>query len=207
MLKLHIRFVSILLSSGILCACSNMSTASKQAVTFPDRQMAQGKFAHNQPQLHYYVEQLARQLFNTAGDIDSAKSVAVGTILPSSLDNGKSLPSELDIGRQIQESLLTLSTQAGLKVVEFKTMQNIKLSDGQDAMLSRELQYLSQQVANGYFLTGTYTASEDNLIVNLRLIDVSNHQVIAAATDYVPIDILWEKSKVSLKNNQIIRSS
>jgi TolB-like protein len=157
--------------------------------------------------LHFYVEQLARQLLSTANNIDINKTVAVGTILPSNLKTGLELPHMPEFGLQVQESLLTLSAQAGLKVVEFKTMSAIKIGDNYDAMLSRDINTLNPQTQADYFLTGTYTELEDKTVVNLRLIELPSNTVIAAATDYVPANAMWSKTKVALKSNQIYRGS
>jgi TolB-like protein len=160
----------------------------------------------NQPQyMHFYVEQLTRQLLATANNIDLKKSIAVGTILPSSLKTGNNLPANPQFGLQIQESLLTLATQAGLSVVEYKTMGSIKMGNQFDAMLSRDIDTLNSQVQADYFLTGTYTVMEQSTVVNLRLIEVPSNKVIAAATDYIPADVMWSKTKVTLKDEHIYR--
>jgi TolB-like protein len=121
--------------------------------------------------------------------------------------NGESLPSHLALGLQIQESLMTFATQAGLKVIEYKTMPNIKISDQADKMLSRQVNELNPRIAADYFLTGTYTLQETNTIVNIRLIQVPENIVLAAATDYVPNDAMWSASKISMKHNQIYRNA
>jgi TolB-like protein len=132
--------------------------------------------------------------------------VAVGTILPTTLSSGESLPSHSTLGLQIQESLITFATQAGLKVIEYKTMPNIKISEKADKMLSRRIDELDPTISADYFLTGTYTLQENSTIVNIRLIQVPENIVLAAATDYLPNDVMWSASKVTLKNNQIYRN-
>ncbi|MFT7506832.1 MAG: TolB-like protein, partial [Gammaproteobacteria bacterium] len=104
-------------------------------------------------------------------------------------------------------SLMTFATQAGLKVIEYKTMPNIKISDQADKMLSRQVNELNPRIAADYFLTGTYTLQETNTIVNIRLIQVPENIVLAAATDYVPNDVMWSTSKISMKHNQIYRNA
>ena len=156
--------------------------------------------------LHRHVEKLARQLLSTSQLIDISNTMAVGTILPTMYSNGESLPSHLALGLQIHESLMTFATQAGLKVIEYKTMPNIKISEQADKMLSRQLNELNPAITADYFLTGTYTLQENNCIVNIRLIQVPGNIILAAATDYVPNDVMWSQSKVTLKNNQIYRN-
>lgn len=162
--------------------------------------------SHPSNSLHMHVEKLARQLLSTSQIIDSTKIVAVGTILPTMHANGDSLPSHSALGLQIQESLMTFATQAGLKVLEFKTMPNIKISEQADKMLSRQVDELNPTISADYFLTGTYTLQENNTMVNIRLIQIPENIVLAAATDYVPNDAMWSSSKVTLKNNQIYRN-
>ena len=156
--------------------------------------------------LHSHVEKLTRQLLNTSQLIDTTNTVAVGTILPTMNMGGEPLPSHLALGLQIQESLMTFATQAGLKVIEYKTMQNIKISDQADKMLSRQVNELNPTIDADYFLTGTYTLQENSTMVNIRLIQIPENIVLAAATDYVPNDTMWSSSKVTLKNNQIYRN-
>jgi len=162
--------------------------------------------AHPSNSLHSHVEKLARQLLSTSQFIDTTNTVAVGTILPTMHASGESLPSHLALGLQIQESLMTFATQAGLKVIEYKTMPNIKISEQADKMLSRQVDELNPTISADYFLTGTYTMQENSTMVNIRLIQVPENIVLAAATDYVPNDAMWSSSKVTLKNNQIYRN-
>jgi TolB-like protein len=163
--------------------------------------------AHPSNTLHKYVEKLARQLLSTSQLIDKKNVVAVGTILPTMQTNGEPLPSHLALGLQIQESLMTFATQAGLKVIEYKTLPSIKISAHADKMLSRQVNELNPTITADYFLTGTYTLQEKSTMVNIRLIQIPENIVLAAATDYVPNDVMWSGSKISMKHNQIYRNS
>jgi len=157
--------------------------------------------------LHKHVEKLTRQLLSTSQFIDTNNTVAVGTILPTMYSSGDLLPDHAALGLQIQESLMTFATQAGLKVLEYKTMPNIAISDQADKMLSRQINELNPAVNADYFLTGTFTQQETSTMVNIRLIQVPENIVLAAATDYLPNDVMWSTSKVKLKNNQIYRNA
>jgi TolB-like protein len=168
---------------------------------------APSETAHPSNSLHGHVEKLARQLLSTSQFIDTTHTIAVGTILPTMHSSGESLPSQLAMGLQIQESLMTFATQAGLKVIEYKTMPNIKISEQADKMLSRQVNDLNPTISADYFLTGTYTLQENTTMVNIRLIQVPENIVLAAATDYVPNDTMWSGSKVNMKHNQIYRNS
>ena len=109
------------------------------------------------------------------------------------------------IGLQIQESFITLGSQAGLKIIEYKTMSSIKIQKGTDVMLSRNTQNLHSGINAQYFLTGTYSEQDDGLVVNARLIELSSQNVVAAATDYIPTVTLKSKENITMKNNLLYR--
>ncbi|MFT2092613.1 FlgO family outer membrane protein [Paraglaciecola sp. 2405UD69-4] len=156
--------------------------------------------------LHGHVEKLVRQLLSTSQSFDPSSNIAVGTILPTTHQSGQQLPSHTSLGLQIQESVTTFVTQAGLTVVEYKTMPSIKIKEQADEMLSRNIEELSSSIAADYFLTGTYTLQETSTLINIRLIKIPENTILAAATDYVPNDAMWSSTKVTLKNNQIYRN-
>jgi TolB-like protein len=192
----------MILIGTLVCGCAVTDLISKSN----DVDDVTSSTTHSSNALHKHVEKLTRQLLSTSQLINTAKTVAVGTILPTTLSSGESLPSHSILGLQIQESLITFATQAGLKVIEYKTMPNIKISEKADKMLSRRIDELDPTISADYFLTGTYTLQENSTIVNIRLIQVPENIVLAAATDYLPNDVMWSASKVTLKNNQIYRN-
>lgn len=156
--------------------------------------------------IHYYVTRLAQQLFDTTLNINMNSSIAVGTILPVQQISGNNLPVYGAYGLQIQESLMTLSTQAGLNVIDFKAMPMIKVGENYDIMHSRELTELDTQVQADYYLTGTYSEQENSLVVNIRLVDIPTKKILAAATDYIPVNTMWSRTKVNVRDNIIYRS-
>jgi TolB-like protein len=157
--------------------------------------------------LHQQVEKLARQLLITSQLINHSSTIAVGTILPTMHSGGTLLPPDAAFGLQIQESLITFVTQAGLNVLEYKAMPAIKISKQTDRMLSRDVNELNTNIATDYFLTGNFTTQEHSTMVNIRLIQIPENIVLAAATDYVPNNSMWSASKVSLKHNKIYRNA
>ena len=164
--------------------------------------------------IHQHITRLANTLFSSAKNMKLNQSVAVGTFLPVSLINEKSKLEQNHIGLQIQESFITLGSQAGLKIIEYKTMSSIVIQQGSDVMLSRQIQNLHEKVNAQYFLTGTYSEQENSLVVNARLIELSSQNVVAAATDYIPTvslrskqDSSQSKQKITMKNNMLYRKS
>ncbi|WP_448567986.1 FlgO family outer membrane protein [Thalassotalea ganghwensis] len=156
--------------------------------------------------IHQRVLTLANKLFSSAQTIEPSQPMAVGTFLPVTHLGGKVENIDDLIGHQLQESLITLATQAGLNVIEYKTMPIVKLKDNVDMMLSRNVEDLAKNFNAYYYLTGTYTEQAGQYVINARIIELRNQRVIAAATDYLPIDTMMEQRQVSLKNNMLYRS-
>lgn len=146
---------------------------------------------YREDSLHQHIKQLARQLFTGSNRLQLNETVAVGSFLPVEDLEGKYVPLTATLGQQIQESLITLSTQAGMNVIEYKTANSLKLEPNLDIMLSRDIQKINKNITIDYFLTGTYTFSMSGLVVNARLIDVIDSSVIAAATDTVPLYLVY----------------
>jgi TolB-like protein len=196
-------FLLALLMVGCSSVADKLSAIQKEQIEVIPRVAYQPEL--DDRSLHAHVEQLARQLFDTTNAFDVSRPVIVGTFLPADSLGAEENANIVSYGLQLQESLTTFATQAGLNVVEFKTLPSVKVNQSADIMLSRSVEDLSERVAADYMLTGTYVQQESNLMVNARLIRIFDKTIIAAATDYVPMSSMWSHSKVKLKNNQLYR--
>ncbi len=152
--------------------------------------------------IHYHVEQLAQQLFASSKGFHSNRSIAVGTLLPSAGIGAKTPMALNPMGHQIQESLVTIAAQLGLRVVEFKSTGIVTLKDNMDIMLTRHVNLLQNKVDIDYFLTGTYSEQEDSLVVNIRLIDVQTKNIVAAATGFIPSNVMWAQPVIMLNGSR-----
>jgi TolB-like protein len=161
--------------------------------------------ASQEGKLHQYIENLARQLFDTANILDANQPIIVGTFLPANSLSSEQDASLKSFGLQLQESFTTLSTQAGLKVIEYKSLPGVVITEDADLMLSRDLTKLNKHVAAQYLLTGNYLQQENSLIVNVKLISVNDKSLVAAATDYLPLNSLFGHDKVRLKDGMLYR--
>lgn len=155
--------------------------------------------------LHKYVEQLARQLFDTAPDLDTSGAILVGTFLPAASLQSEDNSKLQGFGLQLQESFATLSTQAGLKVIEYKALSGVMVADNADLMLSREVAQLDNKISAQYLLTGNYIQQENSLVVNVKLINVEDKSLVAAATDYLPLNAMYSHNKVRLQDGMLYR--
>lgn len=198
----------ILISLSCITACSTLSgdlfeSANGSDLITPEQPIN----SVNKNVIHQHITRLANRLFSSAKNIKLNQSVAVGTFLPVSLINDESMLEQRRIGLQIQESFITLGTQAGLKIIEYKTMSSIKIQQGSDVMLSRNIQNLQTDINAQYFLTGTYLEQDNSIVVNARLIELSSQNVVAAATDYIPAVSMKSKENITMKNNLLYRKT
>ncbi len=161
--------------------------------------------ASEEGKVHHYVESLARQLFDTSYGLDMSQSVIIGTFLPAN-----SLTPEMNnelkaYGIQLQESFSTLSMQAGLSVIEYKSLSGVMVTNEADVMLSRDKSKLNQKFNAQYLLTGNYMEQENSLVVNVKLIALSDKRLVGAATGYIPTNSFYSQNKVKLKNGHLYR--
>lgn len=206
-MKTILSFLLIQLVMG----CSSFSSISdndqNSVLSVANGRNVSNQTINKQQSIHHYAKQLAEQFFTTSENININKTIAVGTFLPISNLNGNTLPQANPIAHQLQESFITIAAQVGLKVVEFKTMSQLKIKNNQDIMLSRNIDELTSTINADYYLTGTYSEHKDELVVNVRLIELPSNIVVAAATDYIPADIMEYQSEITLKNNQLYRGA
>lgn len=201
-MKLFILFLVTFLT-GCGAVSDSLQSLSKSQVEVVPRLQYQP--SSNEGQLHGYIEQLARQLFDTANTIDVNRPLIVGTFLPAQTLTAESNKELMPYGIQLQESFMTFSTQAGLNVVEFKTLSAIKVTPNADLMISREVAELNERIKAEYLLTGTYMQQQNSLIVNVKLINFADKSLVAAATDYIPLNSMWSHNKVQMKNQRLYR--
>lgn len=159
--------------------------------------------------LHSHTIDIAQQLFQSANNLRPEGTIAVGSFtMVDTLKQPMSKTSPTYMyGLQIAESLATVSVQLGLSVVEFKALPAIQITESHDLMLSRNLSLIKAKQGIDYFLTGTLVEQEEGLVVNARLIEVGTNIVIAAATEQIPSDLIWQKRKAVMYNGVISRTS
>ena len=124
------------LTSFSLVALFYSSCAISDLPSFDSALTSKSKQTQHYQSFHRQVEKLARQLLITSQLIDNSRTAVIGTILPTTQPSGSLLPHETAFGLQIQESLITFSTQTGLKVLEYKTVPAIKFDKQADRILS-----------------------------------------------------------------------
>lgn len=189
---------------GLLTGCAGQQP--EPTIPLPIRQVT--AVGLSQQPLGFYTERLAIQLFNhKQRENQWQHHIAVTSFLPvRQLSLEQSNSQQIDLANQLAESLLTETVQRGYAVVDMRLRAAVLLKQDHEQALSRLLQELQQQDRARLLLTGTYAPQEDGIIVNVRLIDIASQQVLAAATDYVPDNVLWSAEKMLKRGNYLYRS-
>lgn len=154
-----------------------------------------------------YTFRLAEELFaNLQADRQYRYAVA-GFVPVTNMQSDLSEQGPLMLlGHQLEQGLITEAVRRGYVAQDFKATNAIIMTEDSDRALSRDLNHLSSLQNIDYYLTGTITPQQNGAMVNARVINVRNKDVVAAATSFFPADLFWQKEQVSLRNGQLYRS-
>lgn len=96
----------------------------------------------------------------------------------------------------LSESFIHEMQVRGYKVVDFKTMSNIKIDSQGDFLFSRDISKLQTSLNVNYALTGTYTEYDSGVVINARIIDLKTHIILSTAQILIPKRIVNRISSV-----------
>ena len=144
--------------------------------------------------LHREIQGLADELFRNLGDAEAENSDLSKSILVCTFVELKKLTRTSSLGRYVAEQLMNEMQQRHYEVVEIRKSQAIMLQEKRGEFgLSRNPAEISQSVAAGAMLTGTYTSSKDSIVINARIIDNRSAKLLSSATAIIPRNQLAEQ--------------
>ncbi|MEE2000173.1 FlgO family outer membrane protein [Alkalimonas sp. MEB108] len=182
----------------VLSACSQ--TAVRQQAAAPEAK----------PRLDpvlFYTERLADQLLTGLPPLPHGSMTAVTFTDSATLQPDHTNVRMRHLGLQLQESMLTVASQLGYQVTEFRAGNALQLHAQHDSLLTRQLSELAAEQSVRYVIAGTLSQHEDFTIVNARLVDTETNRVVAAAADQIPTAVLGSAEQVQLRQQRIYRSS
>jgi len=91
-------------------------------------------------------------------------------------------------------------------MVEHRISDSITVSEHHEDMLTRNLSNLRTRQNIDYVILGSITRQEHANMINARLVNVLNGQVISAAFTEVPINVMWTDEKIQMRNNKLYRA-
>ena len=109
------------------------------------------------------------------------------------------LKSTSRLSNLISENLIHEMQVRGYKVIDFKTMDTIKINASGDFLFSRDIAQLRKSLNIDYALTGTYVKYRTGTVINARIICLKTHVVLSSAQILIPRRVAKRLTGVSRK--------
>ncbi len=176
------KFLTLALLSTLgLSACDNNFAVSH--LNTSSLYLANNDYTDNR--LAWETYRAADRMMNQSWKVARQTPVLVGTI-----NDVDFLETSSTFGRVIQEQISTRLTQRGYNVTELKLRNSLNIKQGiinpvesGEFMLSRDLESLKGEHKAAAVITGTYAIAGEEVMVNLKLLDVATSKVLGS-TDY-----------------------
>ncbi|MFA6498288.1 MAG: FlgO family outer membrane protein [Desulfurivibrionaceae bacterium] len=140
------------------------------------------------------IQGLSNELFRNLADADPANGDLGKGVMVCTFVELKKLSRTSSLGRYVAEQLMNEMQQRHYEVVEIRKSQAVMLQEKRGEFgLSRNPAEVSQTVAAGAMLIGTYTPSKDSIVINARIIDNRNAKLLSSATAIIPRNKLAEQ--------------
>ena len=127
------------------------------------------------------------------------KDVQNSAIAITSFVSLDDLKSTSRLSTLIPENLIHEMQVRGYKVIDFKTMDTIKINNSGDFLFSRDVEKLRKNLNIDYALTGTYAKYRTGTVVNARIICLKTHIVLSSAQILIPSRVVKRISGVNRK--------
>ena len=189
--------------SGIISGCQSDPTAEQR------RAQAQAEMVKASPlgNVEYYTYMLANELFDGVTPDRQARYAVVGFVPADTMVyNGADQGPLMMLGHQLEQGLITEATKRGFTTQEFKITNDILIGDDNERVFSRDIEQLSDAERIDFYVTGTLVYQQSGAMVNARIVNVRNKQVVAAATRFFPGDLFWENEQVTSRNGRLYRT-
>ncbi|MER2492036.1 FlgO family outer membrane protein [Catenovulum sediminis] len=108
------------------------------------------------------------------------------------------------LGGQLEEGFIYELQKRGFKVIDYKLTGHINVTGQGDLIWSRDTKELAEKVDVKYVLAGTMTPHQKGAIVNIRLMNMLNKQVVATAQGFMPENLFWAEQAISLQDGVLI---
>jgi len=186
-MKVHL-LLPILVSTFILSACSHEYNTVRSEYERSPLNISSKKNTDNL---------LAREVY-AATDRVMSQGATTGLnapILVGTLNNVDFLETASTFGRVVQDQVMTRLAQRGYNVTELKLRNSLNIKQGianeaeaGEFMLSRDIESLRPQHKASALVTGTYAVAGQEIMVNLKLIDVATGKITGATDFSVTLD-------------------
>lgn len=181
MLKL-IKSSALILATTLTISCANQYSEVEKAndkvqTTKQHMEIAQDMEQHvtNQKTLEASITSLATQMMQNA-KINTNKSVLITSFVR--LDNFKKTS---EFGRLVGESLINELSNRGFNVIEFRGQMAVSVNEHGEYFITRNTSKMNEKIVNSYVVVGTYSRQFGKIVLNARVMDNANGQIITSA--------------------------
>ncbi len=137
--------------------------------------------------LYHQVNRLGSQLLASLEEPDPDYSPLRGGVIVLSFVDQKKLDRTTSFGRYLAEQLMNDLQQRRVPVVELRQSLDVRIQAQRGEYgLSRNPAEIRSQVSAAAMVTGTYTATAEQVVVNARIIDNASGVLLASATAVLP---------------------
>jgi len=157
--------------------------------------------------VEYHTYMLANELFSGVGPARQSRYAVVGFVPADSMKySGNHQHPLMLLGHQLEQGMITEATKRGFSTQEFKLSNDIIVSDESDRVLTRNIEQLSSIERVDFYITGTMVYQESGAVVNARIINARNKNIVAAATRFFPAELFWRQEQVTTRNGKLYRT-
>lgn len=150
--------------------------------------------------------QLAKQLDTHLVKYPQSELGITRWVLAESLQQPEQGDSLYDLSHQLSEGLYAHLKERNVPLIEFRSQHYVSLSQTGALALSRNADNLNDEPNLDWILVGTLSRKDGGAMVNLRVVDRRNQQVLAAANRYVPKHLYWPNKQAELVNGRLQRN-
>ena len=151
------------------------------------------------------AEQLASQLSQDNKPHYGSNIGVTRWVLAETLEQPEAGDSLNELSHQLSESIYAHLKERNLSLVEFRAQSYISVAEEGATLLSRDVDELEQHPEIDWVLVGTLSRKDAGTMVNLRIVDRRNQEVLAAANRYVPKHLYWPNKQTELVNGRLQR--
>ena len=186
---------------GLLASCSTLEDPKSQfAQTDASDVSALGN-------VEYHTYMLANELFADVGPARQSRYAVVGFVPVDTMKYSANHQHPLMLlGHQLEQGMITEATKRGFSTQEFKLSNDIIVSNESDRVLTRNIDQLSNIERVDFYITGTMVYQESGAVVNARIINARNKNIVAAATRFFPAELFWREEQVTTRNGKLYRT-
>ena len=184
-----------------LFGCSQTPDSEVSAAAISSSSSALGNV-----ELHTY--ELANELFATIRPNRQSRYAVVGFVpVDTMMYSEKQQHPLMLLGHQLEQGMMTEASRRGIVTQEFKLSNDIMINDLSDRVLTRDVEKLGGLESIDFYITGTLVYQQEGAIVNARIVNARNKDVVAAATRFFPAELFWQREQVTTRDGRIYRTA